>query len=90
MLYLIFTEGHTSTAGAAVDRPDLSAEAIRLTRQLVAARPDHDEARGLLALMLLTDARRAARRDEVGNLVGLADQDRDRWDTAKIDEECRA
>jgi RNA polymerase sigma factor (sigma-70 family) len=87
VLYLIFTEGHTATSGEALARVDLSTEAIRLARQLHAASPDPSgETTGLLALMLLTDARRAARTDATGALVPLDEQDRTRWDRAGIDE----
>jgi len=87
VLYLIFTEGHTASSGEALARVDLSAEAIRLTRQLHATDPDaRGETTGLLALMLLTDARRAARTDAAGALVPLDDQDRSRWDRGTIDE----
>ena len=87
MLYLIFTEGHTASSGESLARVDLSAEAIRLTRQLHDATPDASgETTGLLALMLLTDARRAARTDAAGALVPLDEQDRSRWDRAMIDE----
>ncbi|MFD6415575.1 RNA polymerase sigma factor [Streptomyces sp. NPDC060194] len=78
VLYLVFNEGYSGDV-------DLSAEAIRLTRQLAAA-VDHPEAAGLLALMLLHHARRAARRASDGSLVPLAEQDRDRWDTSLIAE----
>jgi RNA polymerase sigma factor (sigma-70 family) len=87
VLYLIFTEGHTASSGEELARVDLSAEAIRLTRQLHAAAPDDSgETTGLLALMLLTDARRAARTDGSGALVPLDEQDRSRWDPTMIDE----
>jgi predicted RNA polymerase sigma factor len=87
VLYLIFTEGHTASSGEALARVDLSAEAIRLTRQLHATDPDASgETTGLLALMLLTEARRAARTDAAGALVPLDDQDRSRWDRTMIDE----
>ena len=86
VLYLVFTEGHTASAGADLDRPDLAAEAIRLARQLVELMPDEPEAVGLLALMLLTEARRPARTDASGELVRLADQDRSLWDAAMIAE----
>ncbi|WP_425956900.1 RNA polymerase sigma factor [Xylanimonas sp. McL0601] len=79
VLYLIFNEGFTGAV-------DLAAEAIRLTRQLLASMPDDPEAAGLLALMLLHHARRAARRGAAGELVPLAEQDRSRWDTAMIAE----
>jgi len=86
VLYLVFTEGHTATAGDDLGRPDLATEAIRLGRVLVELMPDEPEAMGLLALMLLTEARRPARTDEAGDLVLLADQDRSRWDTALVAE----
>jgi RNA polymerase sigma-70 factor (ECF subfamily) len=86
VLYLIFTEGHTATAGEGVTRPDLCAEAIRLTRTLVELMPDEPEALGLLALMLLTESRRAARTAAAGVLVPLAQQDRREWDPALIAE----
>lgn len=79
VLYLIFTEGHTS-GGERLRRGDLSSEAIRLARALNRALPDNPEVTGLLALMLLTDARRAARTGEHGELVPLAEQDRGLWD----------
>ncbi|GAA4560305.1 RNA polymerase sigma factor [Pseudonocardia xishanensis] len=86
VLYLIFNEGYTASAGADLARADLSAEAIRLTRLLHRLRPEDDEVTGLLALMLLTDARRPARTDAAGELVPLADQDRTRWDRTQIAE----
>jgi RNA polymerase sigma factor (sigma-70 family) len=86
VLYLIFNEGYTATAGEQVNRVDLTAEAIRLTRGLHRLRPGDSEISGLLALMLLTEARRAARVDDAGELVSLADQDRGRWDHAAIAE----
>jgi predicted RNA polymerase sigma factor len=78
VLYLIFNEGSTASAGDQVSRTDLSGEAIRLTRQLH-GQVDHGEVAGLLALMLLTDARRPARTDSAGESVALAEQDRRRW-----------
>jgi RNA polymerase sigma factor (sigma-70 family) len=84
VLYLVFTEGHTATTGPVLTRVDLTAEAIRLTRRLHRLRPDDGEIAGLLARMLLTDARRDARTDADGNLVTLAEQDRTRWDHTAI------
>ncbi len=78
---LIFTEAHTATTGSELARADLSAEAIRLGRVLVELMPDEPEAVGLLALMLLTEARRPARTGADGTLIRLADQDRSRWDS---------
>jgi RNA polymerase sigma factor (sigma-70 family) len=86
ILYLIFNEGYTATAGTRLHRVELSAEAIRLTRQLRERRPDDGETAGLLALMLLTDARRPARVTPSGDLIPLAEQDRTLWDRAEIDE----
>ncbi|MCG8927475.1 RNA polymerase sigma factor [Lentzea sp. CC55] len=86
VLYLIFTEGSTASSGDDLLRVDLTAEAIRLTRQLHRRRPDDGELTGLLALMLLTDARRPARTDTHGTLIPLAEQDRTRWDHQAIDE----
>jgi len=86
VLYLIFNEGHTATSGPALLRVELTAEAIRLTRQLHALLPDDGEVAGLLALMLLTDARRPARTRPDGALIPLAEQDRIRWDKRAIDE----
>jgi RNA polymerase sigma-70 factor (ECF subfamily) len=85
-LYLVFNDGYAATAGDALVRHDLSAEAIRLARLVVELLSCQREARGLLALMLLTDARRAARVDPEGDLVLLEDQDRSRWDRAAIAE----
>lgn len=86
VLYLLFTEGHTASSGAALNRVDLSSEAIRLTRQLHEALPEDGETAGLLALMRLTDARRPARTRSDGSLVPLSDQDRSRWDQRAITE----
>ncbi|GAA2217634.1 RNA polymerase sigma factor [Micromonospora olivasterospora] len=86
VLYLIFTEGHTASLGADLRRVDLSEEAIRLTRAMHALLPHDSEVTGLLALMLLTEARAAARTGPSGELISLADQDRDRWDAAAIAE----
>ena len=86
VLYLIFNEGYTTSSGPALQRPDLTAEAIRLARLLYSLLPDDAEIAGLLALMLLTDARRAARTDADGRIVPLAEQRRDRWDAAAIAE----
>lgn len=96
VIYLIFNEGYVATSGDSTNgtagsghtltRPELCGEAIRLCRILVALLPQSAEARGLLALMLLHDARRETRLDAAGELVLLADQDRSRWDQAKIQE----
>jgi RNA polymerase sigma-70 factor (ECF subfamily) len=83
VLYLIFNEGYGRSDGR------LSAEAIRLTRLLVDLMPHEDEARGLLALMLLQEARRSTRFDAAGELVPMEEQDRSRWDRAVIEEGCR-
>ncbi|GAB3155344.1 RNA polymerase sigma factor [Microbispora hainanensis] len=86
VVYLLFNEGYSATAGADLVRHDLADEAIRLARVLVRLMPDEPEAAGLLALMLLHHARRAARLDEAGDLVVLEDQDRGRWDDGQIAE----
>jgi RNA polymerase sigma factor (sigma-70 family) len=86
VLYLIFNEGYTASSGAQLQRAELTAEAIRLARTVHRLRPDDGEAAGLLALMLLTDARRATRTTADGGLVPLAEQDRARWDQARIAE----
>jgi RNA polymerase sigma factor (sigma-70 family) len=86
VLYLIFTEGHTTTTGPGLYDVQLAQEAIRLTRLLHERLPDVGEVAGLLALMLLTDARRAARMGPDGALVPLAEQDRTRWNRARIRE----
>jgi RNA polymerase sigma factor (sigma-70 family) len=86
VLYLIFNEGYVSTSGLALQRADLAGEAIRLARALRAILPDDGEVAGLLALMLLTDARRAARTGPRGELVPLDEQDRSLWDRELIAE----
>ncbi|MET8233103.1 sigma-70 family RNA polymerase sigma factor [Micromonospora sp. NPDC005298] len=86
VLYLIFNEGHTASAGRHLARAELCAEAIRLTRLLVELMPDEPEALGLLALMLLTESRRAARTTADGDLVPLPEQDRSRWDAELVAE----
>jgi RNA polymerase sigma factor (sigma-70 family) len=84
VLYLIFSEGYTTSAGPNLQRSDLSGEAIRLTRAVHRLLPDDGEVAGLLALMLLTDARRLARSGPGGELIPLAKQDRALWDKAAI------
>jgi predicted RNA polymerase sigma factor len=86
VLYLIFNEGYTTSDGPHLLRRDLSSEAIRLTRAVFHALPDEAEVAGLLALMLLTDARRSARTGPDGELIPLDQQDRTRWDRAQIAE----
>ncbi len=86
VLYLLFNEGYAASSGADLVRPTLSAEAIRLCRVLVRLMPDEPEAHGLLALMMLDDARRPARLDAAGDLVPLEEQDRNRWDRAQIEQ----
>ena len=86
VLYLIFNEGYVSTSGASLQRTDLSNEAIRLTRAAHALLPNDTEVAGLLALMLLTDARRTARTGPNGELIPLDEQDRSLWDTRLIAE----
>jgi RNA polymerase sigma factor (sigma-70 family) len=86
VLYLVFNEGYTSSAGPELHRTDLSDEAIRLARAVHALLPDDGEVAGLLALMLLTDARRAARTGPAGELIPLDEQDRTLWDRGLIAE----
>jgi RNA polymerase sigma-70 factor (ECF subfamily) len=86
VVYLVFNEGHTASAGEELTRADLCAEAIRLARLLAQLMPDEAEVLGLLALLLLTESRRAARSDPDGRLVLLPDQDRRRWDRDLIAE----
>jgi len=88
VIYLIFNEGYTASAGEALIRRELCAEAIRLSRALAELMPDEPEVGGLLALLLLHDARQAARVSADGAPVLLADQDRSRWDQAEIAEGC--
>ena len=86
VLYLIFNEGYTTSSGPELQRADLSSESIRLTRAVHALAPEDAEVTGLLALMLLTDARRAARTGPVGELIPLDEQDRKLWDARAIAE----
>jgi RNA polymerase sigma-70 factor, ECF subfamily len=86
VLHLLFTTGHSAPGGDRLVRSDLVARAIGLTRMLLTLMPDEREVRGLLALLVLTDARRATRVDDTGRLVLLADQDRSRWDRSAIAE----
>ena len=86
VLYLLFNEGYTTSGGPDLHRTDVTAEAIRLARMLHGLLPGEAEVAGLLALMLLNDARRAARTDADGSLVPLAEQDRSLWDRAQIEE----
>jgi RNA polymerase sigma factor (sigma-70 family) len=86
VLYLIFNEGYTTSSGQHLQRVELSSEAIRLTRLLHSLLPEDPEVRGLLALMLLTDARRQARTGPDGELIPLAEQDRTRWSGGHIEE----
>ena len=86
VVYLVFNEGHTASAGEALIRSGLCTEAIRLARLLAELMPDEPETLGLLALLLLTEARRPARTAADGSLIRLADQDRRRWDRAMIAE----
>ena len=86
VLYLVFNEGYVASSGERAQRADLTAEAIRLVRLVHAQVPADGEVAGLLALMLLTEARRAARTDADGLLVPLAEQDRSRWDRRLVEE----
>jgi RNA polymerase sigma-70 factor, ECF subfamily len=86
VIYLVFTEGYVATSGEALMRPDLAREAIRLARLLDALMPGRREVKGLLALMLLHDARRAGRQTEGGDIVLLEEQDRTLWDQVQITE----
>ncbi len=86
VLYLIFSEGYTASSGPELQRTDLSSEALRLTRMLRRLAPDDPEVAGLLALMLLTDARRLARTGPAGEIVPLDEQDRTLWDRGAIAE----
>jgi len=86
VLYLVFNEGYVSSGGSELDAPELADEAIRLARLVHGQLPEDAEAAGLLALMLLIDARRPARVDASGEAIPLADQDRSRWDRARIAE----
>jgi RNA polymerase sigma-70 factor (ECF subfamily) len=86
VVYLVFNEGYVASSGDDLSRRELGAEAIRLARLLVELLPDEPEVHGLLALLLLVESRRAARTDGDGRLVRLADQDRDRWDRALVEE----
>jgi RNA polymerase sigma-70 factor (ECF subfamily) len=89
VIYLVFTEGYVATSGEALMRPDLAREAIRLARLLDVLMPRRREVKGLLALMLLHDARRAGRETDGGDIVLLEEQDRTLWDQSQIDEGVR-
>jgi RNA polymerase sigma-70 factor (ECF subfamily) len=89
VIYLVFTEGYVATSGADLMRPDLAVEAIRLGRLLDRLMPDRAGIKGLLALMLLHDARRAGRETAAGDIVLLEEQDRSLWDRAQIEEGLR-
>jgi predicted RNA polymerase sigma factor len=86
VLYLLFNEGYTSSSGSELQRSDLSTEAIRLTRKVHALLPENGQVAGLLALMLLNDARRSARTGSAGELIPLAEQDRSLWNKEFITE----
>jgi RNA polymerase sigma-70 factor (ECF subfamily) len=85
VIHLLYGAGHTAPSGAELTRPDIIERAVNLARMLTRLMPDEPEARGLLALLLLTDARRAARTDPDGRLVLLEDQDRSRWDRGAVE-----
>ena len=87
VLYLVFNEGYSASAGGAAIRDELCDEAIRLAKLLAVLMPDEPEALGLLALMLLHDARREARVGQDGEIVLIADQDRSRWNQPRIERE---
>ncbi len=89
VLYLLFNEGYTASGGPDLIRPELAAEAIRLTRLVTALMPGEQETAGLLALMLLQDSRRGARTDASGVPVPLAEQDRGQWDLTQVEEGLR-
>ena len=89
VLYLVFNEGYAASAGEALVRRDLCAEAIRLAKLVCVLMPDEPEALGLLALLLLQDSRRDARLDAAGEIVLLDEQDRSLWDAAEIEEGLR-
>jgi RNA polymerase sigma-70 factor (ECF subfamily) len=89
VIYLVFTEGYVATSGADLMRPDLAVEAIRLGRLLDRLMPDRAGIKGLLALMLLHDARRAGRETSAGDIVLLEEQDRSLWDRAQIEQGLR-
>ena len=84
VIYLLFNEGYSATSGARLVRNDLMVEAIRLARMLNSLMPDECEVAGLLAMLLMHDARHDARLDELGDLVTLDDQDRTSWDSARL------
>jgi RNA polymerase sigma-70 factor (ECF subfamily) len=86
VIYLLYNEGHVATSGEELSRHDVALEAIRLSRLLFELMPDEPEVAGLLALLLLSEARRPARTDRAGDLVRLTDQDRGLWDRTLIDE----
>src|SRR5262249_16453725 len=86
VLYLIYNEGYATSAGPALQRADLTSEAIRLARMLLTLIPDDGEVAGLLALLLLTDARRAARAAADGSIIPLDEQDRSQWNRDQIDQ----